>query len=176
MALHACSDKVKTCQLIAEQKEQRLFHSQAVPQAQSGSGGSDVVGLTLEADGDAGADDPVTVAAAPGAEPGEAGADGLGAAAADRGGDTFEALVECSTTTPGIRLHKRAPAPLCCEHAERVSPSQYIFLCIAMRTCVCACGGHKRSCASRKAGSPRFEHGPKIRHVLDKSLIRTAFE
>lgn len=99
-------------------------------QAQSSSGGSDVVDLTLEADGDAGADELAAAAAVAAAEPGDAGTDGEGAAAADRGGDTFEALVECSTTTPGIRLHKRAPGPSCCPACSDNQLLIGVFPCI----------------------------------------------
>ena len=86
--------------------EQANPHSEAMPQVQSGG---EVVDLTLEADGDAEAGEPAAAAAAAAAEPGGAGAGGEGDAAADCGDDASEALVECSTATHGIRLHKRAP-------------------------------------------------------------------
>ena len=97
----------------------RMITMQAMPQAPSGSGGSDVVDLTLEADGDAGADELAGGAAATAAEPRDAGSGGEGAAAADGAGQGLEALVDCSTTTPGIRLHKRAPGPLCWSSMHR---------------------------------------------------------
>lgn len=91
-------------------------------QAQSGSGGSDVVDLTLEADGDAEAGELAAAAgAAAAADARGAGTDAEDAAAPECGEDASDVLVECSTATHGMRLHKRALEPLAAKHALKSS-------------------------------------------------------